>query len=126
MSNRVTFIINGESFSLAPDDVSAIQALRKEDKQVLISLLESIRQQEKRAEERINQATAQIGLGTQDAPINQDSSKPERLGSGDVDAIMQRLILEERQQKKPGLTQASVLKVTGGICLLILLLVILF
>ena len=37
-------------------------------------------------------------------------AKPERLGAGDVDALMAKLIAEEKQNKRPGITKSDIYK----------------
>lgn len=62
------------------------------------------------------------------SPQGTDSpqGKPERLGAGDVDALMSRLILEEKQNQKPGMTSATIYKWAAGIVVAIVAIAFLF
>jgi hypothetical protein len=130
---KITFIINGKTYSLLADDAKAIRDIPGADRHQLILLLEAIRQQDFLARAAVQNAVDRAKIPSE-LPVNRPASgnapdhaapKPERLGSGDVDALMERLIMEEKRGKKPGLTAQGLVKwvvvLTGAIILLVLI-----
>jgi len=94
-------------------------------------LLEQVKHQESLSAAAVQQAmdktkfysrsaTSVPAAGSQ--PEHKDI-KPERLGSGDIDALMARLVLEEKRSRKPGLTNRTLYKVISVFAVLVVLLV---
>jgi hypothetical protein len=49
--------------------------------------------------------------------------KPERLGSGDIDALMARLVVEDNRNRKPVLTKHGIYKAIGALAVIVVLFV---
>jgi hypothetical protein len=127
----VTFVVNNRTYSLSASDTEAMRNIPAADRQQLITLLEAIKVQDSLARAAV-QAAAESVIAPSQAAIRapetgnrttHQDSKPERLGSGDVDALMARLILEEKQNQKPGLTKQGLYKVLVGAAVFIFFLV---
>ncbi|MEH6593359.1 MAG: hypothetical protein V7746_24025 [Halioglobus sp.] len=125
----ITFVINNNSYSLCATDAAGIRSMPAADRQCLIALLESVKSEEARSRSAVQNAVD----AARKAPVapalgravDYQAVKPERLGAGDADALMARLIAEENRNKKPGLTKLSIYKVFGGFAVVVFLLVIL-
>lgn len=132
--NRITFVINNNSYSLDATDASAIRKIPEQDRRELISLLEAVKLEDANALARTQQADARAkalldGTGKNSAPTNnstQQSPSPERLGRGDADALMARLAMEEKINRKPGLTKQGLYKFVIALFVAIILLVAIF
>lgn len=127
----ITFIINGNTYSLCAGDIEAIRKISKYDRQQLITLLETVKQQERLAQVAVQHAADKVKISSQTTTkvpeagntLAHQAIKPERLRSGDVDDLMARLIQEEKRNKKPGLTKQSLYKLIGGFSVIVILLV---
>lgn len=127
----ITFIINGATYSLSASNAEAIRNIPKTDRQQLMTLLEAVKHQEILSLAAVQKAVDSARLPSRSAlkadeagsPVNYSNTKPERLGSGDVDALMARLIQEEKRNQKPGLTQWSIYKVVAGLAAVLILIV---
>lgn len=115
----ITLIINGRTYTLQPGMGEVIRAMPARDRGQLIELLEAVREQERLSRVAVDAATSSVP-GT-NAAAAMSSPKPERLGSGDVDALMARLVMEERRNRKPPVSRGSLYK-WSGICVGIVLL----
>jgi len=128
---RITFIIDGNTYSLRSSDTGAIREIPSADRKQLIALLESVKQQDILAQTAVEQAVTRATHPSHSPPNEQVQSrppgdpaiKPERLGSGDVDAIMARLIMEEENSRKPGLTKQGIYKLLAGFAVVVFLLI---
>jgi hypothetical protein len=127
----ITFIINGTTYSLCASDTKAIRNIPTVDRQHLITLLEQVKDQERLSVAAVQQemdkakfysrnATSVPAAAIQPAP---NDIKPERLGSGDIDALMARLVLEDKRSRKPALTKRGIYKGIGVFAVLVVLLV---
>jgi hypothetical protein len=127
----ITFIINGTTYSLCASDTEAMRKIPSVDRQHLITLLEQVKSQEKLSAAVVQQAMDKAKFYTRDATSVPDAGvqpdhkaiKPERLGSGDIDALMARLVLEEKRNRKPALSKSGMYKVMSLFAVVILLLV---
>ena len=127
---RITFIINGTTYSLCASETEAMGNIPAADRGQLIALLEALKSQEASSHEAVEKV---VNYATQSAPAAtfntgavgqiQQQPKPERLGTGDVDALMARLVMEESQNKKQGLTKQGIYKGLAGFLALVVLLV---
>lgn len=108
--SRITFIINGNTYSLGVDDVAAIGSIPAADRQQLLALLEAVREQEKRAAEIARTAVLKLHSPPSALPAGDRPVVAERMGRGDVDALMARLIMEENRSKKPLPTRQGMYK----------------
>ena len=128
---RITFVINKNTYSLSTADSNAIRAIPEDDRRELIRLLEAIRQEDETARAKAREADARAktlldGSGRTLGSSAQHTPSPERLGSGDADALMARLVMEEQMNRKPGLTKQGLYKVVLGIFVVLCLLLLLF
>jgi len=128
----ITFIINGSTYSVCASDTAAIRKISTIDRQHLVTLLEQVKYQESLSAAAVQQAMDKAKFYSRDATsvpaagIQPDPKdiKPERLGSGDIDALMARLVLEEQRSRKPALSKQGMYKVISVFAVLLVLLVI--
>ena len=132
--SKITFIVNGNTHSLRPSDSAAIRDIPADERQQLIALLEAVKVQDNLANAAIHNAVARAtgrehsasspaGIG---AVGNSRPPAPERLGRGDVDALMARLVLEEKHGRKAGPTKQGIYKLAAGIAIGLIVLVMIF
>ncbi len=127
----ITFIINGTTYSLCASDTEAIRKIATVDRQHLVTLLEQVKDQERLSAAVVQQEMDKAKFYSRDATsvpaagIQPDHKaiKSERLGSGDIDALMARLVLEEKRSRKPALTKRGMYKVIGLFAVFVVLLV---
>ncbi len=132
-SPTITVTINGSIFELNVADSDAIGRVPPAERQQLLELLEAIKQQNATVANDISPGHSDLDEGlvsnirydSNSVMGEQNSSTPERLGTGDADLLMARLIMEERANQKPGLTQRSMYKFIGGMAIVIILLLLL-
>lgn len=124
--SKITFIVDGNTYHLRATDSEAIREIPGADRQQLIALLEAVKQQDRLARAAVEQAAVQQAAvhGAGD-PLAPGAVRPERLGSGDVDALMARLAMEEARGRKPGMSSGGVYKWAGGFVAVVVLLVLL-
>jgi hypothetical protein len=123
---RITFVINGKTFSLRASDGEGIGAMPAPERQQLIDLLEAVKQHESRAREVAQRAldkAALTGGAAAGAARDYRPAGGERLGSGDVDALMARLVAEDNRKRNPGPTRQDLYKWVLGIGVVFILLV---
>ena len=127
----IIFIINGTTYSLCASDTEAIRNIPSSDRQHLITLLEQVKIQEKLSVAVVQQQIDKGKFYTRDAKRvpeagtqpDHKTNKPERLGSGDIDAVMAQLVVEEKRSRKPALTKLGMYKVIGWFAAFIVFLV---
>jgi hypothetical protein len=119
----ITFVVNGNAYSLRAGDTGAAGAIPAADRQQLIALLETVQEAE-RAANRIAEGSRQVLAGTD--PIDMGQMKPERLGAGDADALMARLVMEESRDKKSIPTRQGLYKWFAICAVVVILLVVIF
>jgi hypothetical protein len=119
----ITFVVNGNAYSLRPNDGAAAGAIPAADRQQLIALLETVKEAERTAD-RIAESSRQKVAGA--GPGNMDQIKPERLGAGDADALMARLVMEENRHKKAIPTRQGFYKWMAVFAFVVILLVVVF
>lgn len=130
-SSAITFVINGATYRVGAGDSSAIRNIPEADRAELIALLEAVQIQDRASKTAIQSAAARAidptnpGQSKLAGESGQQLPKAERLGSGDVDALMAKLIMEEKRDHKPGLTKQGIYKVVGVFATIILLFVVL-
>lgn len=124
---RITFVINGKTFSLRASDGEGIGAMPAAERRQLIDLLEAVKQHEIRAREIAQRALDKAALTAGGAAAGTTPDyRPaggERLGSGDVDALMARLVAEDNRKRKSGPTRQDLYKWVLGIGVVFILLV---
>ncbi len=124
----ITFIVNGKTFSVRAGDAAALGAIPRAERQQLVALLEALKQQDDRAA-ALAQAAMERARTLSRAPqalVAASTPRPERLGSGDVDALMARLVLEENRNRKPGPTRQDLYKWLLGFAAIVVVLVLIF
>ena len=127
----ITIILNNNTYRLNAGNIESLREIPKSDRETLIELLEAVRNQEYRAQLAVEAAMkkAQIPLASATMPATPQSSTAAqepvttRLSTGDADEIMARLIVEERQRQKPGLTTQSLYKFLAGFAIIAILLI---
>lgn len=121
----VTVVLAGNTYTLRSDDPNSLRNIPTSDRDQLIALLEALKEQRGKSDRLVQDAlakrivdrsTIQNGGGAL-----QNEAPKERLGKGDVDAIMARLIMEEKQQRKPGMKPATIYKIAAAIVVVIFL-----
>ncbi|MFK8050921.1 MAG: hypothetical protein AB8B81_21015 [Halioglobus sp.] len=122
-SSAITFVINGATYRLGAGDISAIRNIPEADRAELVALLEAVQAQDVASKAAVQAAAARatISISSSVGSSGQPLPKAERLGSGDVDALMAKLIMEEKRERKPGLTKQGIYKVVGFFVVVILL-----
>lgn len=108
--STITVIIAGNTYRLAAFDNDSILAMPNEDRQALLELLESVKEQEALKQRKIKVA-----------PIN-----PKDMGKGDLDAMAAQLIMKEKSNQKPSMTKRDLYKWIGGFTVIVILLILLF
>lgn len=132
-ADKITFVINGNTYSISANDPKAIASIKAPDKKALLTLLESLKQQQAAIEQRANQQLAQAAMASYSADnstikpnataLSNKPQKAERLGRGDADALMAKLIMEERAKQKNTPNQSSFYKWIFGISAAIIILI---
>jgi hypothetical protein len=128
---RITVTINGKTYSLCAANAEAIGNMPANDRMELIILLEAIKRQDRLSPGAAPKARDESRTSSPPSPparpaasnISPSGPKSERLGGGDIDALMTRLAAEEKRSRQPGISRAGIYKVTGGLLLVIFLLV---
>ena len=130
--STITLTLNGNTYRLCSRDTEAIGKISKTDREQLIYLLETIKQQD-RLLKSIPQTDKQNGLSEKtprdlnlDHGLSHQGIKTDRLSKGDVDNLMARLIIEEKSDEKPGITKQTIYKAIGFIAAVIILLILVF
>ncbi len=121
----VTVVIAGNTYTLRSGDLKSLREMPAKDRDQLIDLLEALKAQREKSERLVQNTLAKntVNRAAVRSAINANQSAPvERLGKGDVDAIMSRLIMEEQQRQKPGLKRATIYKFAAAIIVIIVLL----
>lgn len=122
----ITIVIAGNTYTLRIDDSKSLRDMPADDRDQLIALLDVLKAQRDKSLRLAQAAVARsggIGAVVQRSVVEAQSTQPaERLGKGDVDAIMARLIMEERQKQKPGLQRSTIYKIAAAIVVVIILL----
>jgi len=119
----ITFVVNGNAYSLRPDDVAAVGAIPAADRQQLIALLETLKQAERKADRVLEASRREVEVAD---PLDMGRIKPERLGAGDADALMARLVMEENNHKKPIPTRQGLYKWIAIFAVVVIFLIVVF
>jgi len=131
-NNQITITINGVTHKFQSGDVDAIRDLPWSERKQLIELLENIKQAEYVQAEQPTELSIDAGLNSSSnaAPqslskttatqVNQSSKPPQpdpvkldpetKTSEKDVDDLMTRLILEQKQNHQPVPDKSSVVK----------------
>ncbi len=129
-SSAITFVINGATYRVSAGDSDAIRNIPEADRTELIALLEAVRIQDGISKEAVQSAATRPAGSVKRSQAElaghsgQHIPKVERLGGGDVDALMARLVMEEKREQKPGLTKQGIYKAVGVFAVIVLLVVV--
>ena len=121
----ITVVIAGNTYTLRSGDLKSLRDIPAQDRDQLIDLLEALKAQREKSERVVQNTLAKntVNRAAARSAISANQTAPaERLGKGDVDAIMARLIVEEKQRQKPGLQRATIYKFAAAIVVIIVLL----
>ena len=120
----ITVVIGGNTYNLKANDPQSVSTMPAEDRSQLLAILELVKSQQERSSQLAQQALAKRAVAAGGAPPRgattaSRAATTERMGEGDVDALMARLVMEERQQKKSGIKPATIYKIAGVIMAII-------
>jgi len=115
----ITVVINGNAYKLRPGDAGAAGAIPASERQQLIALLGTLKDAAGESPV-IGQDSGPVSAALTPQSVGQ--IKPERLGAGDADALMARLVMEENRNKKSVPTRQSLYKwlAIGAVVLIVL------
>lgn len=122
--SSITVVIAEKTYVLQPSAPQAMREIPKQHREQLIGLLEVLKSQHEASQRAVDSALAAATLPGQvpgQAPAG-DSPQRDKMGEGDIDDLMARLILEEKRSRKAGLKPATIYKFTAVIVLVILVL----
>lgn len=131
-TDKITFVINGNTYSIGINDPQSFASIAKADQEALLSLLASFKQQQEALELRANQRLAQVSSSRKIAdalghsPTSHQSPQKERLGRGDADALMAKLIMEEKARQKNLPNKGSFYKWIFGGAIFVIIWILLF
>ena len=123
-TEKITFIVNGNSYHISASEPETLTTIDPTDRKALITLLEAVKHQQDASEQRADQILMQTAVPISDNPAA--AIKPERLGRGDAEAVMARLILEEKAKQKKAPSQRSFYKWIIGFTALVILAILVF
>ena len=123
-TDKITFIVNGNSYHISASEPETLTALAPTDRQTLITLLETVKHQQDASEQRADKILMQTAVPTSDNLAA--AIKPERLGRGDAEAVMARLILEEKAKQKNPPSQRIFYKWIIGFAALVIMAILIF
>lgn len=126
----IIIIINKKPYTLYLDDEKSIRSLPKIDRQQLITLLEAVKRLEEPVQSVREPIATKVNVSTQadniaSVPGNLNV-KSAGMGSGDADALMAQLIIQEELNKKPEITKQTIHKWVAGSAIAIILLILIF
>ncbi len=127
MSTPITIVINGNSYRLSTDNPKAMRDMPVAERAQLINLLKVLNAQHLQAQQQLEQTVARQQNPVLQASISQPQTandKPatgERMGKGDVEQMMARLIAGEKSKQKPLMTASTIYKFVGVVFLVIFL-----
>ncbi len=120
--SEIIVIINKKPYTLSASNAEAIRSIPSADRQQLITVLEAIKREESSVQLAADSILpSQVAAST--SCVSNREVLPERLRSGDVDAVMAQLIMEEDIKKKPRLTKQTIHKWMAAVAVSIILLI---
>ena len=126
-SAAITIVINGNTYRLSASDSTSIRNMPAADRQHLLALLEEVKRQDGLSRAAVEEALHKVGVPAMPATRGTGdgvAAMPQGdLGKGDVDALMARLVMEDKNSRKPQLTRQSLYKVVGAFLVLVFFLV---
>lgn len=113
----ITVVIDGNTYTLQADDLQGMRDMPGSDRSQLIKLLEVLKAQHEKSQRLVQDAlnkqtleSAAPAMGNPSATSSGPAPARERMSKGDIDELMTRLIMEERQQQKQGLQSGTIYK----------------
>ena len=131
---EIIVIINGQSYRLCASDIESIHNISDIDRKQLITLLGVVKGVDSAKQGSSQQVAAKVSTSSQskapafstDITSDNQGKSPERLRSGDADAVMAQLIMEDDLNKKPALTKHTIHKAIAITAVVIILLILIF
>jgi len=123
----VIVIINKKPYTLNTVDNESLQQIPAEDRRQLVTLLEKLKQLDApvQSTSRPKTLSSESLQAVMTDPVNQ-AVNSGRLHSGDADAVMAQLIMEDKLNKKPPLTKHVIHKWLAVVMTVIVLTVFIF
>lgn len=118
--STITVIIAGNTYRLAAFDNDSISAMPNEDRQALLELLESVKEQEALKQPKSKAAPIK---SNDHMPIDPKGINPKDMGKGDLDALAAQLIMKEKSSQKAPVTKRDLYKWIGGFAVIVIFLV---
>lgn len=114
----ISFTIDSKTYQVRTADAESIRQLPDTVRQQLICLLEEVKAQDRLQQANIRQSADQTVIsntGAADSPISSAPPEyteviPSHLGKGDMDAMVESLIAEERMKQKKQITKSTLYK----------------
>lgn len=138
----ITLVVNGNAYKLCATNVTSLKAINPDDRQALLSLLEALKHSDQATNQAVEQAIVvahrvHFPSASQAARLEQNplkkanadavsSLKGERMGSGDIDALMARLIAEDQQSRQSRPRVSLLIKAVAVLAVMLVLLVMIF
>ena len=120
--SEIIVIINKKPYTFSASNTEAIRSIPGADRQLLITVLEAVKREESSVQLAADSIlSSQVAVST--SCVSNREVLPERLRSGDVDAVMAQLTMEEDLKKKPGLTKQTIHKWMAAVAVSIILLI---
>lgn len=113
----ITVVIDGNTYTLQVSDLQGIRDMPADDRSQLIRLLEVVKAQHEKSQRLVQEALLKTASAATagDTAVAAEQAAPakERMGKGDIDQLMARLIAEERQQQKPAIQKSTIYKIVA-------------
>jgi len=130
MPNKpITIVIEGRTYRLSVDHPEAVRHMPANDKEALIALLGMLKLESQSSEIAMQAAIARTKPNDSTQSIAGASEQPapvERLGAGDIDAIAEKLMNDERKKPVQSLRPVTLYKWMAVIIVVIALMVWMF
>ena len=130
-ASTITLVVNGNAYQLSATNTASLRAINPCDRRALLMLLEALKYDDQLAPRIADRVLPQTCSTITDDVIVEgshitESLSQERMGSGDVDALMAKLIAEDQQSRKSQKNRPSMIKWAAMLVMAIILLVVIF
>ncbi len=102
-SVKIALKINGTVYRVCATDSASLKSIPDLERQQLIELLEAIQREDRLmrvvVQPRLGRVEVVPSVDVNSSNFDYSTVNPERVGSGDVDDLVNRLIMEERSQQ---------------------------
>lgn len=135
---NVTFFLNDNTYHLSATDTEAIKAIPKEDRQQLLEMLEAIKavsvESQPVVSHSLQASKPQLRKGSAAIPsallagsqASQETGRSNTEQVSNADALMARLVAEDRIQRGEGLTKKGVYTFIGAFTAIVIILILVF